>query len=672
MAVNEQLKLFGARFDKRFLEDYIGKAILNDPRVALIELIANSWDANASEVRIAWPTKEQPKFSLSDDGCGLSEAEFHNRWMVMSYDRTSEQGIYAEPPARLEGAYGIKKRRVFGKNGKGRHGAFCFSGVGYTLETWKNGRYLSYDVFIPKDGRTPIDYTKQKDEACERGVSGIKITAENARDFPVNADEMRKAVGLRFLSDPDFKVWIDKEPITFSDVPSENVQKYIIKTDAGEEILIRQIDIKEADKTTRQHGIAWQVNRRLVGNVDWNLSGSKGILDGRSTAAKRFSFIVEADFLDKYVEADWSGFKRNEQKVNEAERLVGDKIQEILFEASKQQREETLAQIFKDNKDAVGKLASVERQNWKQTVRSIQRDCPSLSDTDVQNVASILAKMELSRSKYGLLEKLDACTPDDIDSWDTIFGVWSVEAAKTVLNELETRLRLIDELIKKVDDPKTDEVQDLQPLFEKGLWIFGPEYEAVGFTSNKSMATVIREIFHKQISASRNRPDFVVTPNSSLGFYSYPHFDFETGEERSSSKLVMVELKAPSVPVGMDEKNQCLKYIHELQDKGLIMPETEVKCFVLGKTMQRHHGAQTKEGDHVLIVPMTYATVLSKAKSRTHMLYDKIKDSAPFLAKVGIDDENENEKGLGEHLGDLVEMLAPEIELSVPAEAENK
>jgi hypothetical protein len=60
----------------------------------------------------------------------------------------------------------------------------------------------------------------------------------------------------------------------------------------------------------------------------------------------------------------------------------------------------------------------------------------------------------------------------------------------------------------------------LQPLFERGLWMFGPEFESVEFTSNRSMTTVVRQFFERGgVDASRSRPDFVVLPDSSVGLY---------------------------------------------------------------------------------------------------------------------------------------------------------
>lgn len=44
-------------YDARFLESYAG-AIVTDPATAIVELVANCWDAYATQVEIAWPAAD--------------------------------------------------------------------------------------------------------------------------------------------------------------------------------------------------------------------------------------------------------------------------------------------------------------------------------------------------------------------------------------------------------------------------------------------------------------------------------------------------------------------------------------------------------------------------------------------------------------------------------------
>ena len=97
----------------------------------------------------------------------------------------------------------------------------------------------------------------------------------------------------------------------------------------------------------------------------------------------------------------------------------------------------------------------------------------------------VLANMEQAESQYALLAKMQNMSPTDFDNWNDILDRWTTELAKEALDEIEKRLRILAELLVKTTDKATDEVRDLQPLFERSLWIFGPQFESIEFTSNQ-------------------------------------------------------------------------------------------------------------------------------------------------------------------------------------------
>ncbi|MGO4686094.1 hypothetical protein [Hyphomicrobium sp. 2TAF46] len=109
--------------------------------------------------------------------------------------------------------------------------------------------------------------------------------------------------------------------------------------------------------------------------------------------------------------------------------------------------------------------------------------------------------------------------PGDLDALHQLLSDWTVKTAKIALDVIQTRLKLLKELDIKLRNTSADEVKELQPLIESALWIFGPEFESVEYTSNRGMTTVVREIFgDKSKIGSLNRPDFVIVPQGSVGF----------------------------------------------------------------------------------------------------------------------------------------------------------
>ncbi|BBH31453.1 ATP-binding protein [Pseudomonas sp. St290] len=617
----EQACLFGPKF----LEKFVGRNILYDPKVAIVELIANSWDAGASEVKIIWPTPENEQyFSISDNGTGMSEEEFISRWRTLAYDRISSQGDNI--------IINNKKRTVFGKNGIGRFAGFCF-GERYVVETINDGTLIQYEVTI-ENVSTPFRTNKLKSEKTSK-PNGTRIFVSEAAPSRIPESTILSEIGMRFLTDPSFSCYVNGVKVDFSNIPETNISVNEINLEKDKKLKITIIDTIESDKTTKQHGVAWHVNGRLVGEANWKDNGFDEIIDGRSAEAKRHTFIIDADFLSKQdaIKADWTGFN-DTPDFNKARDASFEFIKAHILGQTQQKRDQTLSSIKQKQNIQISNLTPLRKERWEKVIIKVQEECPSLSEKDLLKISEILVSLEKSDNKYSLISKLHELKPDQLDSLHNILNDWSLDLAKEVLDELQIRLKLLDELKERVLDTNTREVQDLQPLFHQGLWIFGPEYETIEFTSNEGMTKVIQKLFKSDNTGSRNRPDFAILPDSTVGTYCYPTYDSDGGEI-GIDKLVVVELKKPGIAISTDEKAQCWKYVSELIKKGLISRSTRVTCFVLGNEVDPFEKEARRDNDNCIIQPMDYQIVIARAKSRLLKLYDRVK-GAPFLEEQRI------------------------------------
>jgi len=625
-----QTELF---YEDRFWEQYVGAKLISDPISAIVELVANAWDAGATKVEIDWPNNKKDMLRISDNGESMTKEEFYKRWGTLSYDRSKSQ----KPFVNVMFDNIKKPRQVFGRNGIGRFAAFCF-GKQYTVTIRKNGQEAK---FLVKKGNNnvPLDITIESEKDTKRQGTILQVDSADYGTLP--ATTIRVELGKRFLTDPSFGVFIDNEKIEFEDIKDQGLEKIDIPIPSlGIIIPIKIIDVRRTDRNIRQHGVAWHVLGRLVGDCDWKDPEQKSLIDGRRVEAKRFTFIVEADPLQGYgaVLPDWSGFREENAEYKTINEIVQRQITAKLLETTKEKRQEITHNIRSSYAPQIKEMTPLKREKWNDFVEKIQESCPSLSENELKNVAGVLANMEQAKSQYSLMKKLNALTPDQIDDLHKILEDWTLDMAKAVLDELQLRLRLIDELITRTTNSDTLEVQELQPLFHQGLWIFGPEFETIEFTSNLGMTAVIQDLFGRpDIKGSRNRPDFAIIPDGSVGLYTYPEFSNDDGAEIGPAKLVIVELKAPAVKVTDKEKGQCYQYIRELAEKGLLTARTRVQAFVLGRFInQIDREERTEMAGRVKILPIDFETILQRAKSRLLNLYDKIR-TAPFLQQQGID-----------------------------------
>lgn len=616
-------------FDERFLDKHAG-SIISDTATAIVELVANAWDAYAAKVNITWPSKGTgTSFSIADDGKGMTATMFERRWRKLDYNRTTEEGIFVDPPKALEG---LPQRRAYGRNGRGRHAAFRFSDP-YQVRTWRDGTEFTYEVRRGILRPFEIELISKKNSVNGHGTI---ISATGPQNVSMTASEAREVIGTRFLADPGFSVSVDGVLVTFDDVPSDKIREVDVPVQHYGTVHLIFVDTLKADRTTRQHGIAWRVNNRLVGNPSWVAFDQERILDGRKAEAKRFQVIVEANFLKDDILEDWSGFDVGSSAWQATRAAVHEAIRDYLSTLAEESRRETKQTVRQNLAPTITKLAPVERERWDTFVDQIVDKCPSISGEEVQQVAGILATLETSNSKYALIGKLHELPAGDLDALHQILEDWTVRLAKDALDEIQARLKLIAELDRKLRDCSSDEVTDLQPLIEKSLWVFGPEFESLEFTSNRGMTTVIRELFGQTEKGSLLRPDFVMLPDGSVGLYSRDSYD-ANHEVDGVARVVIAEIKKPGIVIGSAQKDQAWKYVKELIQRGLVTQRTSTSCFVLGSEVESAEAGERKEWDgRVIIQPLLYNSFIKRAEARMLGLRAKLVD-APFLRERGID-----------------------------------
>jgi hypothetical protein len=619
--------LLESSFGNRFMGDYIGDKMLSDPITAIVELIANAWDAGARTVEIVWPNGQNDDFVIADDGHGLTSQEFAARWTMLAYNRLDAQGENVEIPPD-NNIY--NQRKAYGRNGKGRFSAFCFGNSEYLVETRRNDDHKCYKI-KQCAGNSPFvcePVNPPSKSFLINALHGNAIFTEETKHIGISEDRIRSEVGLRFLTDPEFTVYINNQAVIFSDIDSDKISELSF-TFKGQPVSIRVIHTNKSDKTTQQHGVAWHVNNRLVGQCSWDGLRNDSILDGRTNVAKRYTFIVKADGIQAHVKSDWSGFNINNDML-EFYDLTKKAILEYITELSKEKRAEITKKLCENNRQKLSIASIIGVSRWNEFIERIQIECPSLTDDELETIADILATLEASTSKYSLMRHLSKCTPENLDDLNNILRDWNIESAKAVLDEIQTCLLIINEIKDKVHKQSTLEVQELQPLFGKGLWIFGPEFESIEYTSNIGMTKVLQNLFRIDTKGSKNRPDFVILQDSSVGLYGCYDYD-EHGSEKGIRKVIIVELKRPGISLGSAAKEQCWKYIKELLRKGAILSTAQVDCYLLGESIElSEDGTRTEKDGSVKIIPLVYDTILKRAEKRLLNLHKKIKN-APFL-----------------------------------------
>ena len=156
------------------LKNIIGKELITNDMIAIFELVKNSYDANANEVKIVFENiksanDEESRILIIDDGNGMSYNDINEKWLFVGY---SEKKEFEKQLDSKDFRDKIGKRRAFaGAKGVGR---FSCDKLGKHLElyTKKENENIIHYIYTdwskfeenPKDEfqTITVDYTPLK------------------------------------------------------------------------------------------------------------------------------------------------------------------------------------------------------------------------------------------------------------------------------------------------------------------------------------------------------------------------------------------------------------------------------------------------------------------------------------------------------------------------------
>lgn len=181
----------------------IGKDLIKDLPAALVELVKNSYDADASYVKITYLKNENElKIVVEDDGHGMSKDTVLNAWMVPSTDY------------KLKKKNSPKGRVYQGRKGIGRY-AVSLLGNKLELITIKDGlktmAYFDWDEFNSEKKLSEIPITITTSETADN--SGTKLIITNEYDnvladkiSEIDLQKIEKELSKLLSNVKDFKI----------------------------------------------------------------------------------------------------------------------------------------------------------------------------------------------------------------------------------------------------------------------------------------------------------------------------------------------------------------------------------------------------------------------------------------------------------------------------------
>ncbi|HAO08407.1 MAG TPA: ATP-binding protein, partial [Chryseobacterium sp.] len=340
----------------------------------------------------------------------------------------------------------------------------------------------------------------------------------------------------------------------------------------------------KARKSTIYQGIAIWQGGRLIGEPSW-LLGHNMVLDGRSKFAKRYSVVVKTEDLADYILEDWSGFKKSkflEKVFHDIDICIQGMFQKI----AKENINETTKQIKQEYSTEYESLSPLAKYEFNEALEKIAVSNPTASQESISLAVETVLNLEKTRSGVQLLQKLAGLSENDIDGLNKILDNWTIKDALTVLDEIDSRLEVIEAIRKLSGDHTVDELNVLHPLIASARWVFGPEFDSPEFSSNQQLQSTVEKVFKKKIDKSaflnhKKRPDIVIMGDSTFSITGTLNFDNENGIS-SLNKVLIIELKKGGFKLTREERNQAVGYVEDFMSCGTLLDSPYINAFVVG------------------------------------------------------------------------------------------
>ena len=532
------------------------------------ELVANSWDANASRVEITIPDKpideQTSEIIISDDGIGMSDEEVRNKYLIIGRDRRDDEKSDRTPPPH--------ERKIMGRKGIGKLSAFGIAKE-IVVESVKEGEVshfrMNYDELLEKAADRVIEFPPL---SSTRTVSkGTRITLRYITKFKnrsISIDIIRRGLARRFAvigAEQGFEVVINDNPIS----PEDRDLKRLLQKDMNGEPYLWEYDNKEIEPETGWKVSGWigalkrttpradNVDRGIVLMARGKLVQEPFVFNAVVGQQYALSYLIgelHTEFVDEAE--DTIGTTRNslvwDTEANTALEEWGQKEVNKIARAWSRKRSEDNKQKLQDNQlyiqfqeraDEIGNRRALKLAD--RLVRQAIEKNPTADFEEFEPVIQTSLDFLEFNAFWEIVEDLTKTDLEDTEKLLDLFREWEIVEAKEMARVTEGRIKTIEKLHHLIETNAL-EVPTLHNFLKEFPWVIDPRWTLVA--DEVWYSNLLREKFPESndVLEQDRRIDFLCV-----------------GE---GTNLVVVEIKRPQSKASVKELEQIEEYVNFMRD----------------------------------------------------------------------------------------------------------
>ena len=492
--------------------EHLGINLYSNVPAVLSEIVANAWDADASEVRVTW-NRAADRIVIRDDGVGMTPSEINERFLSVGYRRRDGQ-----PGSTRKG------RRPMGRKGIGKLSLFSIANT-VRIETIKGG--------IKSAFRMKLDEIREQIRR-EGGGSGTyepTILSVDGIDFPCGTritlgeltkrqtlgttKALKKRVARRFSiigEQHGFRVYVDEDEVNPSDRDYYDKIRYLWTYGDQRDViaLCSKVENKE-DRTVRvrMDGITITGWLATVGEVRYlkdeegdNLNriaifvrgklAQEDMLTDFSERGVYASYLIgelRVDDMDKYdgpeTKEDDDAATSSRQKIVEDDeryqrlrKVIGVELKHIQRRWAELRSEEGSKKALEipEVRDWVEELNPNIRKKAKMWLGKLNRIRIDNVDEQKQLMKHAVLAFEFYRVNENL-KKLENIDDDNLQATLDVFKELDIIESNLYGQIVQQRIHTIRNLQEKVDRNALERV--IQEYLFDHPWLLDPSWERI-------------------------------------------------------------------------------------------------------------------------------------------------------------------------------------------------
>ena len=212
-----------------------------------------------------------------------------------------------------------------------------------------------------------------------------------------------------------------------------------------------------------------------------------------------------------------------------------------------------------------------DKNSFEDLIKIIYTISPSLfvgkSNTEKKFICATFAGLLSSQDDNlikTILEQIHRLTDEEKQELNEILKRTSFSNIIKTIKEIDHRLEVIDKLQILISDHKKEtlEVMHLQKILDENFWLFGEQFRL--FSSTEGPLKKVLVDYAKEILKIKN-PELETNPNGEVDLF------LTKTEQTSETKQlnIIVEIKRPSKDIGKKEYDQMYEYMNSIKDQAL-------------------------------------------------------------------------------------------------------